>query len=94
MSNYTAKRGNTTERLNQLFITDGRNRHPVEILRAGDIGCMLKLKTTLTNHTLSADKQPVKQVKPIEFPTPKVRVAIEATSKRDDEKMSEVLAEL
>lgn len=89
-----SEKGNTVERLNQLFITDGRNRHPAEVLRAGDIGCTLKLKNTLTNHTLLADKQSGKQVKPIEFPTPKVRVAIEATNKGDDEKLSEVLAEL
>ncbi|ACU64503.1 elongation factor G [Chitinophaga pinensis] len=89
-----SEKGNTVERLNQLFITDGRNRHPAEVLRAGDIGCTLKLKNTLTNHTLLADKQSGKQVKPIGFPTPKVRVAIEATNKADDEKLSEVLAEL
>lgn len=87
------EKGNTMERLNQLFITDGRNRHTAEVLRTGDIGCTLKLKNTLTNHTL-CDKQSGKQVKPIEFPTPKVRVAIEATNKTDDEKLGEVLAEL
>jgi elongation factor G len=87
------EKGNTAERLNQLFITDGRNRHTTDVLRTGDIGCTLKLKNTLTNHTL-CDKQSGKQVKPIEFPTPKVRVAIEATSKTDDEKLGEVLAEL
>lgn len=88
------EKGNTAERLNQLFITDGRNRHAAEVLRAGDIGCTLKLKNTLTNHTLVADKQSGRQVHPIDFPTPKVRVAIEATNKADDEKLSEVLAEL
>jgi elongation factor G len=87
------EKGSTMERLNQLFITDGRNRNATDVLRAGDIGCTLKLKNTLTNHTL-CDKQSGKQVKPIEFPTPKVRVAIEATSKADDEKLGEVLAEL
>lgn len=87
------EKGNTAERLNQLFITDGRNRNATDVLRTGDIGCTLKLKNTLTNHTL-CDKQSGKQVKPIEFPTPKVRVAIEATSKTDDEKLGEVLAEL
>ena len=87
------EKGNTAERLNQLFITDGRNRNATDVLRTGDIGCTLKLRNTLTNHTL-CDKQSGKQVKPIEFPTPKVRIAIEATSKTDDEKLGEVLAEL
>ncbi|MBW8687961.1 elongation factor G [Chitinophaga rhizophila] len=88
------EKGNTTERLNQLFITDGRNRQSADILRAGDIGCTLKLKNTFTNHTLLGDRQAGKQIQSINFPTPKVRVAIEATNKVDDEKLSEVLAEL
>lgn len=87
------EKGNTSERLNQLFIADGRNRNPVELLRSGDIGCTLKLKNTLTNHTLS-DKQSGKQVAPIAFPLPKVRVAIEVINKADDEKLGEVLAEI
>jgi elongation factor G len=87
------EKGTTMERLNQLFITDGRNRHTTEVLRTGDIGCTLKLKNTLTNHTLLADKSG-KQVQPIAIPTPKVRVAIEATNKGDDEKLGEVLSEL
>jgi elongation factor G len=79
------------ERLNQLFITDGMNRNPVESLRSGDIGCTLKLKNTYTNDTLS-DRQI--QVASIEFPLPKVRVAVEVINKTDDEKLGEVLAEI
>jgi elongation factor G len=43
-----------TERLNQLFIMDGKNRNPVTKLSAGDIGATLKLKDTLTNQTICA----------------------------------------
>ncbi|WP_212002085.1 translation factor GTPase family protein [Chitinophaga sp. HK235] len=84
---------NTTERISQLFIADGKNRNNVESLKAGDIGCTLKLKNTFTNQTLS-EKNLAAQIDPIQFPTPKVRVAIEAKNKSDDEKMSEVLAEI
>ncbi|RPD39259.1 elongation factor G [Chitinophaga barathri] len=87
------EKGNTTERLNQLFITDGKNRQPVERLRSGDIGCTLKLKNTFTNHTLN-EKNFTAQIEPIHFPPPKVRVAILAKNKGDDEKLSEVLAEI
>ncbi|HEU4554971.1 MAG TPA: elongation factor G [Chitinophaga sp.] len=87
------EKGNTTERLNQLFIADGKNRNPVDRLRSGDIGCTLKLKNTLTNHTLN-DKAFTGQVDPIHFPPPKVRTAIEARNKGDDEKLGEVLAEV
>lgn len=87
------EKGNTTERISQLFIADGKNRNNVDKLRAGDIGCTLKLKNTLTNHTL-AEKAFQGQIAPIQFPGPKVRVAIEAKNKADDEKLSEVLAEI
>ncbi|WP_143304814.1 elongation factor G [Chitinophaga vietnamensis] len=87
------EKGNTTERISQLFIADGKNRNNIDRLRAGDIGCTLKLKNTLTNHTL-CDKSFRGQIDPIHFPAPKVRVAIEARNKADDEKMSEVLAEI
>ncbi|SHK91987.1 translation elongation factor 2 (EF-2/EF-G) [Chitinophaga jiangningensis] len=87
------EKGNTTERISQLFIADGKNRNNVDKLRAGDIGCTLKLKNTLTNHTL-CDKSFPGQITPIDFPGPKVRVAIEAKNKADDEKLSEVLAEI
>jgi elongation factor G len=86
------EKGGTVERLNQLFIADGKHRNPVDILRAGDIGCTLKLKNTLTNHTLG-EKGGV-QVAPIHFPTPNVRVAIAVLNQRDDEKLGEVLAEI
>jgi elongation factor G len=41
-----------TERINQLFIVDGKERKPVEKLVAGDIGGTIKLKDTSTAHTL------------------------------------------
>ena len=84
---------NTTERISQLFIADGKNRNAVERLQAGDIGCTLKMKNTFTNHTL-AEKNFPGEIVPIDFPAPKVRVAIEARNKGDDEKLSEVLAEI
>ncbi|WP_111595927.1 elongation factor G [Chitinophaga skermanii] len=87
------EKGNVTERLNQLMIADGKNRNTVERLKAGDIGCTLKLKNTFTNHTL-CDKNFSLQVDPIHFPSPKVRAAIVAKNKGDDEKLSTVLAEI
>ncbi len=87
------EKGNTSERLNQLFIADGKNRQPVDRLRSGDIGCTLKLKNTFTNHTLN-DPKFTSQIDPIHFPPPKVRTAIVAKNKADDEKLSEVLSEI
>lgn len=84
---------NTQERIAQLFIMDGKNRNPVDRMKAGDIGCTLKLKNTLTNHTLNGKGSSV-QVEPIHFPEPRYRVAIIAKNKSDDEKLGTVLQEL
>lgn len=82
-----------SERLSQLFIIDGKKRNPVNKLTAGDIGATLKLKKTETNHTLHAKDFPV-AMRPIAFPAPKLRVAIAAKSKNDEEKMAEALKKI
>jgi elongation factor G len=83
----------TTERINQLFILDGKNRNPINKLAAGDLGATLKLKNTLTNQTLYGKGSPVK-IQPIEFPDPRISVAIVAKNKNDDEKLSTVLSDI
>ncbi|MHC2990240.1 elongation factor G [Pontibacter sp. HJ8] len=84
---------NTMERIAHLFIADGKNRNPMERLKAGDIGCTLKLKNTYTNHTLNG-KGAKGSIRPIDFPEPKTRVAVTAENKQDNEKLGEVLAEI
>ncbi len=83
----------SNERLSQLFIMDGKNRNPVDKLVAGDIGATLKLKDTTTNQTLSAKTNNV-TIEPIEFPEARMRTAVSATSKQDDEKLGEILTKL
>lgn len=78
------------ERLHQLFIMDGKTRNSVDKLVAGDIGATLKLKDTNTNQTLHAKGFEV-AINPIEFPGSRIRTAVVAHSKNDDEKIGEVL---
>jgi elongation factor G len=78
------------ERIHQLFIMDGKTRNSVEKLVTGDIGATLKLKDTYSNHTLHARGYDV-TIKPIEYPEPRIRTAVIAQSKNDDEKIGEVL---
>ncbi|MDN5202978.1 elongation factor G [Fulvivirgaceae bacterium BMA10] len=78
------------EHLNQLFIMDGKDRHPVDKLEAGDIGATLKLKFTETNHTLRPKNLDI-TVQSIQFPEPRIRAAVIAKSKSDHEKLGEVL---
>jgi elongation factor G len=84
---------NTAERISQIFIMDGKNRNATDKLKSGDIGCTLKLKNTFTNHTLCGKGIQV-NIDPIHFPEPKIRMAIIAKNKSDDEKLSEVLNEI
>jgi elongation factor G len=82
-----------TERIHQLFIMDGKSRTPVDKLVAGDIGATLKLKDTFSNQTLHAKGFDV-TIEPIEFPEPRIRTAVIALSKNDDEKIGEVLQKI
>ena len=86
-------RNEEIESLNQLYIMDGKKRHSVDKLTAGDIGATLKLKNTETNDTLSSVKHEI-TIKPIIFPQPRIRKAIEAEDKKDEEKLNEVLKKI
>ncbi len=83
----------SAERLNQLFIMDGKNRNSIDRLKAGDIGSTLKLRNTVTNQTLNG-KGAGYNIKPIDFPLPRLRTAVITRNKADDEKLSEVLSEI
>ena len=86
-------RTNEMESLNQLYIMDGKKRHAVDKLTAGDIGATLKLKHTETNDTLS--KQGYNNsIKPIVFPEARIRKSINAKNKKDDEKLGEVFKKI
>jgi elongation factor G len=65
----------------------------VDRLVAGDIGATLKLKDTYTNQTLHAKGYDI-TIAPIEFPEPRIRTAVVAQSKKDDEKIGEVLQKI
>ena len=82
-----------TERLNQLFIMDGKNRNPVTKFSAGDIGATLKLKDSLTNQTLCMPGKSI-NIETIHFPEARIRTAIIAKNKTDDEKLGSVLSEI
>lgn len=78
------------ERIHQLFIMEGKSRTQVDLLKAGDIGATLKLKDTYTNQTLHEKGFDV-TLSPIQYPEPRIRTAVVALSKNDDEKIGDVL---
>jgi len=78
------------ERFGQLFIANGKNREPVELLYAGDIGVVVKLKDSHTNDTLNT-KGLDRRIEVIHFPEPRIRVAVVPPSKNDVEKLAKAL---
>jgi len=83
----------TKERLSQLFVCAGKNRTRVPELSTGDIGAVVKLKNTKTDHTLNVSGNDWRY-EGVRFPEPKFRIAIKAQSESDDEKLGEALNKL
>jgi elongation factor G len=78
---------NNTERIGQIFLLNGKNKTSVERLMAGDVGAVVKLKSTHTGDTL-CDKSKIIKFPKIKFPEPKIRTAIVPLAKGDEEKIS------
>ena len=74
----------------QLFVCAGANRIPVEELRAGDIGCTVKLKDVKTGNTLNG-KDCDNRFNFIKYPNAKYSRAIKPLNEADVEKMMVVL---
>ncbi len=83
----------TTERIGQLFVSNGKNREDVPELLAGDIGVTVKLKNTKTGHTLCDKKEPI-VFPPIKFPEPLVAEAVVPKQKGEEDKIAQGLARL
>ena len=84
-----ADRG-SKERMAQLYVCAGANREKVDELRAGDIGCTVKLKDVKTGNTLNA-KDCENRFNFIKYPNPKYTRAIKPVNEADTEKMMAVL---
>ncbi|MBK9461915.1 MAG: elongation factor G [Sphingobacteriales bacterium] len=82
-----------TERVAQLYILNGKNRTAVTSLKAGDIGASVKLKGTITNSTLYERDHPF-HIFPIQFPAPRITVAITTENKNDMDKVTQALHRL
>ncbi len=87
-----AERGDT-ERLGQLFRVNGATREPVPSLHAGDIGAVVKLRSTHTGNTLCSPGRVLK-LPVVDFPAPNTHGALVAKSKSDLNKLAEGLSAL
>ena len=85
----SADRG-SKERMAQLYVCAGATREKVDELRAGDIGCTVKLKDVKTGNTLNS-KDCENRFNFIKYPNPKYTRAIKPVNEADTEKMMAVL---
>jgi len=81
----SAKR--VSERVGQLFSVNGKGREQLEVIHAGDIGAVAKLKDTHTNNTL-CDPHNVVSLPSIIYPNPNIRVGVRSKAKGDEEKLA------
>ena len=81
------------EKLNHLYVLQGKEQKEVDVLNAGDIGAVAKLKTVQTSDTLGHKDIDFKYPEII-FPKAYVKMAIFPLGKGDEEKMSLSLTKL
>ena len=75
-----------SERIGQIFLLNGKNKKNIDQLHAGDIGALVKLKSTHTGNTL-CQKGKEFELPSIEFPEPLISVAVVAKAKGDEDKI-------
>ena len=78
------------ERISTIYAVAGKKKEKVSEMIAGDLGCIVKLKSVKTNQTLNGGPKEWVFEK-IVFPPSKFRTAIKAKSEKDDEKLGELL---
>ena len=88
-----ADRG-SKERMGQIYACAGANRIPVDELKAGDLGCTVKLKDVKTGNTLNAKECDGQHFDFIEYPRSKYARAIKANNPQDTEKVMAALLKM
>ena len=87
-----ADRG-SKERVGQIFVCAGAQRIPVDELKAGDIGCAVKLKDVKTGNTLNG-KDAENRFDFVKYPNPKFSRAIKAKNESETEKLMGALTKM
>ncbi len=82
-----------TERLGQIYVLNGHDRAPVKTLQAGDLGAVVKLRSTHTGDTLCSSRFPV-VLPTVDYPRPNIHAALRLRSKGDEDKLAVGLATL
>lgn len=78
------------EKLTKVYTALGKKLDDAGDVVAGDIAILAKLPTAQTNDTLAAPGMPVRY-QPLSLPQPVHSVAIEATARKDEDKLAQML---
>ena len=89
---YNVTKG-VREKISQLSVMEGKQLKPVDLLSAGDIGCITKLKYTHTGDSLGDEKDPIK-FPDINAPEAAMSFSIKPRNRSDEEKISDALHKL
>ncbi len=89
---YNVSKGKK-ERVGRLLKMHSNNREEIERIGAGDLGAIIGLKDTTTGDTLADSDSPI-ILERMEFPEPVITVAIEPSSKADQDKLSNGMVKL
>ncbi len=86
---YNAKNGQR-EKISKIYKCQGKKLEDTSDLAVGDIGALTKLDTVATGDSLCPQNETVKFA-PIAFPQPVHAVAMSASSKKDEDKLNQML---
>jgi len=89
---YNSTKGKR-ERLGRILQMHANHREEIDMVYAGDIAAAIGFKDTTTGDTLCLDDNPI-ILESMEFPEPVIHVAIEPSTKADQEKMGVALSKL
>lgn len=89
---YNATKG-SKEKIGQLYMLQGKQQAPKEIIGAGQIGAVAKLKNTETSDTLCGSSDSL-EFPPLEFPSPAFSASVKPKTRKDEDKISSALTRL
>ncbi|MBR3722905.1 MAG: elongation factor G [Selenomonadaceae bacterium] len=89
---YNSTKGKK-ERIGRILQMHANNRKEIDTVYSGDIAAVVGLKDTTTGDTLCAEDAPI-ILESMEFPDPVISVAVEPSTKNDQEKMGVALQKL
>jgi elongation factor G len=89
---YNSTKGKK-ERIGRILQMHANNRKEIDIVYSGDIAAAVGLKDTTTGDTLCDENSPI-ILESMEFPDPVISVAVEPSTKNDQEKMGVALQKL